>query len=342
MISKISKTGIGLLMIVVLLAGCRNYEYFTITVLEPGELFLPDQYQTLLLVHNTPSDSDAERGTLYNIFDQVYYDSTNRSDALAAAAKNTLEEMVEMVGSFQIENPDSVTLHLPAYATDFTEFHISQLRRLCNQNGAEAVVLLLSLDKIVSYDIYYGNLGNDVGEFSVVMVGNWLLIDPFNSKLIDNKTIRDTLYMTIKNPYNMSDSENMAVSQQLLTESAIQNAINYGMYLSPHFAQSQRMIFQRGHRYIRRGYKEAKDNNWTDAAIWWRKVLPLPDNSLHAIASFNLAVASEMEGLLESALDWAKISYEFFPDTLNGTYLHLLQQRLDQQKDIIMQMEEQE
>ena len=342
MTRKISKTGIGLLMIVVLLAGCRNYEYFTITVLEPGELFLPDQYQTLLLVHSTPADSVAGRGTLYNIFDQVYYDSTNRSGALAAAAKNTLEEMVEMVGSFQIANPDSITLHLPADAADFTEFHLRQLRRLCNEAGAEAVVLLLSVDKIVNYNIYYESLASDVGEFSVVMVSKWLLIDPFISKLIDSKTIRDTLYMTVKNPYNMTDSESMAVSQQLLTESAVQNAINYGMYLSPHFAQTQRMIFQRGHRFIRRGYKEAKDSNWSGAAMWWRKVLPLPDNSLRAMASFNLAVANEMEGLLEPALGWAQSSYEFFPDTLNGTYLHILRQRINQQKEIIIQMEGQQ
>jgi hypothetical protein len=339
MTQKISKTGIGLLMIVVLLAGCRNYKYFTITVLEPGELFLPDQYQTLLLMHNTPPDSVAGRGTLYNIFDQVYYDSTDRSGELAAAAKNTLEEMVEMIGSFQIENPDSIKLYLPSEATDFTESHLRQLRRLCNDAGAEAVILLLSIDKIVNYNIYYGDFGSNVGEFSVVMVSKWLLIDPFISKLIDSKTIRDTLYMTVKNPFNMTDDESLAVSRQLLTESAEQNAIKYGMYLSPHYAQTQRMVFQRGHRYIRRGYKQAIDNDWTGAAVLWRKVLPLQDNSLRAMAAFNLALANEMEGLLEPALDWAKASYGFFPDTLNGTYLRILQQRINQQKDIILQME---
>lgn len=342
MTRKISKTGIGLLMIVVLLAGCHNYKYFSITVLEPGELFLPDRYQTLLLLHNTPPDSVAGRGTLYNIFDQVYYDSTDRSGALAASAKNTLAEMVEMVGSFQIENPDSIKLYLPSEATDFTESHLRQLRRLCNDAGAEAVILLLSIDKIVNYNIYYGDFGSNVGEFSVVMVSKWLLIDPFISKLIDSKTIRDTLYMTIKNPFNMSDDENLAVSRQLLTESAEQNAIKYGMYLSPHYAQTQRMIFQRGHRYIRRGYKQAIDNDWTGAAALWRKVLPLQDNSLRAMAAFNLALANEMEGLLEPALDWAKASYEFFPDTINETYLRILQQRINQQKDIILQMEKRE
>ncbi|NCA84601.1 MAG: hypothetical protein EOM83_03400 [Clostridia bacterium] len=329
-------------MFVLLLSGCRNYEYFSITVLEPGELFLPDQYQTLLLLHSTPADSVAGRGTLYNIFDQVYYDSTDRSGALAAAAKNTLDEMVEMVGSFDIENPDSIILHLPADAADFTESHLRQLRKLCNDAGAEAIVLLLSIDKIVSYNIYFGDFGGEVGEFSVVMVSKWLLIDPFISKLIDSKTIRDTLYMTVKNPYNMSDSENLAVSRQLLTEIAEQSAIKYGIYLSPHYAQTERMVFRRGHRYIRRGYKEAIDNNWTGAAVWWRKALPVQDNSLRAMASFNLAIANEMEGLLEPALEWAQTSYAYFPDTLNGTYLRILRQRISQQKDIILQMEKQE
>jgi hypothetical protein len=338
---KLSKTVLSLLLFVIILTGCRNYEYFTITVLEPGELFLPGHYHKLLLLHNTPADSVAGRGTLYNIFDQVYYDTTDRSGALAAAAKNSLDEMVEMVGSFDIENPDTISLHLPADAADFTESHLRQLRRYCSSAGAQAVVLLLSIDKIVNYNIYYGGFGSEVGEFSVVMVSRWLLIDPFISKLIDSKTVRDTLYMAVNNPYHMSDSENLAVSRQLLTEIAEQSGLKYGTYLSPHYAQTERLVFGRGHRYLKRGYKEAIKSNWTGAAVWWRKALPIQDNSLRAKASFNLAIANEMEGLLEPALEWAQTSYQYFPDTINGTYVRILRQRISQQEDIILQMEKQ-
>jgi len=46
-----------------------------------------------------------------------------------------------------------------------------------------------------------------------------------------------------------------------------------------------------------------------------------------------------MEGLLEVALEWAEESYHFFPDTLNKTYINILQERIDDQKEIVLQIE---
>ncbi len=47
-----------------------------------------------------------------------------------------------------------------------------------------------------------------------------------------------------------------------------------------------------------------------------------------------------MEGLLEPALEWANESYQYFPDTLNATYIYILEKRIQQQKDLILQMDE--
>ncbi len=50
------------------------------------------------------------------------------------------------------------------------------------------------------------------------------------------------------------------------------------------------------------------------------------------------APASEMEGLLEPALDGHKILSRF-SDTINGTYAEILKERIKNQEKIILQME---
>jgi hypothetical protein len=38
-------------------------------------------------------------------------------------------------------------------------------------------------------------------------------------------------------------------------------------------------------------------------------------------------------------LEWAEQSYQFFPDTINTTYIEILKERIKNQEEIILQME---
>jgi hypothetical protein len=46
-----------------------------------------------------------------------------------------------------------------------------------------------------------------------------------------------------------------------------------------------------------------------------------------------------MNGSLEPAIEWVQKSVEIFPDTINKTYLQILENRLQQQDDLFYQME---
>ncbi len=330
---------IGLATLAFLLTGCKSTEYFTIDVMEPAELYLPIGLDTILVTHNAFPDTSKPDGTPFVIYGQLLRDTVFRDSALAGKAISTLNNMLEEIGRVETIFIDTLGKGLPDKAEEYTESDIINIKKWCRQHGAKAFLILTSLEKKVSYDIYYGMLGNDVAEFSAAISGRWLLINPFASKLIDSKMLYDTLYLPVKDPYGRNDEENYRNSIDLLEDAAELMGISYGSYISPHYAQTSRMVFTRGNRNMKKGYELAQLGDWKIAAVFWREALTEPDNKIRAKASFNLALASEMEGLLEPALEWAEESYRFFPDTINGTYIEILKERIKNHKEIILQME---
>lgn len=326
-------------MMLFLASGCKTTEYFTIDVMEPAELYLPVGLDTILVTHNAFPDTTNPEGTPFVIYGKLLHDTAFRDTALAWKAITTLDDMLGEIGRFETIFIDTLGKGLPDKPNEYTEADIATIKRWCNQHGAKAFLILTSLEKKISYDVYYGMFGNDVGEFAAVIAGRWLLINPFAVKLIDDKMMLDTLYLPVKDPYAQNDVENYRNSVELLEDAAVMMGINYGSYISPHFSQTSRVVFTKGDKGIREGFEQAQAGDWKTAAVFWREALTVSDNKVRAKASFNLALASEMEGLLEPALEWAKESYQFFPDTINKTYIGILEERIKNQEGIILQME---
>ncbi len=327
------------MILLIVLQGCKTYEYFTIDVLEPAEIYLPQNINKLLVTHNALPDTTKALGTVFKIFGNKISDTVFRDSAMAGLAIHTLSNMVELIGKMELECLDSIDIIYPDRADDYNVEMIRKIREMCEKRDADAFLILTSLLKEVSYDIYYGNFGNAFGEFAVVISTRWLLINPFASKLIDGKVIKDTLYLNVLKPFSRTIDDNYIRSIDLLNEAAIQTGILYGSYLSPHYAQTERMVFINGHKYLKQGYADALQGNWRGAALHWREALTVQNTKIRAKACFNLALANEMEGLLEPALEWAKESYLFFADTINSTYIKILEERLKDQDEIMQQME---
>lgn len=336
---KIFRFRVLMVMLFFVLTGCKTYEYFTIDVLEPAEIFLPENIKSLLVTSNVFGDTSINAGTKFIIFGESIIDTVFRDSVLAAKSLATLSEMLDDIGRITTVINYSAGTGFPENPGEYTESHVAKIRKLCKQNNADAFLILSSFSKEIMYDIYYGDFGNSFGEFQVTFATRWLLINPFTSKLIDSKIIRDTLYLPDPKPFNQSEKDNYQKSIDLLLEAATLSGIKYGSYISPHYSQAQRIIFVAGNKAIKKGYAKAKTGNWKDAAIYWREALTVPDDKVRAQASFNLALANEMEGMLEPALEWANESYRFFPDTINSTYIKILKERIKDQKDIILQIE---
>jgi len=325
-------------IVILTLSGCKTYEYFNIEVLEPAELYLSPEIQTLAVAHNiTVADADSA-GMPFRIYGELYYDTVFIDTALGRASVYGLADELKIIGRLDAKTVDSLERLLPKNTMDYTLGDVDFIKILCDEVNADAFLVLNDISHENSYDNYFGKSGGIFGMFEVIMNTEWLFINPYTSKLIDKKNFSDTLYYDLESLEIDENDDGLKARKEVLTKAALSAGYQYASWISPHYVQTSRLIFKKGDKNIKRGFEQAKAGNWKNAAYFWREALSTNDQKIRAQACFNLALASEMEGLLEPALEWAKESNAVFPDKLNTTYISILEKRIQQQKDIVQQM----
>lgn len=87
---------------------------------------------------------------------------------------------------------------------------------------------------------------------------------------------------------------------------------NLANYLIPHWIPVQRMYYESGHVDMKQTNDLVEEGKWMEAAKIWKTQLENPNKNIVAKCMYNLGVASEMEGKLDTALEWVVKSYHVF------------------------------
>jgi tetratricopeptide (TPR) repeat protein len=86
----------------------------------------------------------------------------------------------------------------------------------------------------------------------------------------------------------------------------------YAQRISPVRTQVYLSFFGKGSKAIKQGKALAKRGDWDGAQAIWREDLENPDLKVRGRAAHNIAVANEVRGNLDTALEWATTaSYEY-------------------------------
>jgi len=326
-------------MILLLLSSCKTYEFFSMDVLEPAPVDISPGIKKVVVAHNFSPENRDSTGIRYQIYDQEVYDTLYIDTLLGRYAINSLSDRLNNVGRFEAVPVDSAGWVFPSHHDLFTQKDLAHIRRICEEHQADAMILLNSAEKKVIYDLYFSNFSGYFGGFTVFLNTQWLMINPFTSRLLDDKMSLDTVsFQSIDLLFEYGfEPEN--IRHEYMMESFATASLRYSDRISPHYVSTDRIIFTRGNKFLKKGYEEALAGNWQNASIIWDKSLTGYDPKNLSKACFNLALANEMEGMLSEALEWALESQRLFPDTINQTYIYILKQRLEEQDKIMIQMD---
>jgi hypothetical protein len=120
-------------------------------------------------------------------------------------------------------------------------------------------------------------------------------------------------------------------------QSLIKVSENVGNYLADNFfgtwVNVQRYLYSFSNSSWLNAYQYATDFKWTAAIEIWMADVDSPDKLKSACAAFNLAVACEMTGRIELALDWIEYSRHCYPLQGVDSYKSILKGQLEKQGD---------
>ncbi len=243
-----------------------------------------------------------------NIADSIFAGSTNDTINLARIASGNLYRLIKRFGPGKTNNTKTID-------PDFGLYSGKEIEQIAESTGGD---LFLSFDYFASIDglkfISYAHSGVE----TVNNITFWTIYDLQQKKLLFYYDKFDTIMWSTHN-LNKPDVFSLKAAKRFLPErnEAILNAAdisgtNFAQLMVPHWLEVQRMYYQSGHVDLKKAENLILKNEWIEAAKIWKNHVNNKNKSVAAKSMYNIALACEIEGDIDAAIDWVVKSFHVY------------------------------
>ena len=322
----------------ILLGSCVSTGKISVQVPVPAKRSIPADIQSVVLMNRslTSGFSDYIQDSLEVLFikkklhvDQTFLDSA-ASDTTIKAMANLMYES----GRFDVVVP--VRRNIPNYNESNEDsspsLTLSQVKQICTEFKTDALLSLENFSEKIktSYKVGYGNGFNNINlkEFDayvqVAFHSNWKLYQPKEKLLIAKFEVNDTIFWA-QNGLSLQETyEQLPTLKEALINGAVENARNFAEYITPDWQSEERRYFITNNPDIDKAITFLQKNDWKEAEKIWLKYAKVSSSALRSMIEFNLALASEMNGNLDGAIEWVQKSSLTKYSIAAEAYLRLL------------------
>jgi hypothetical protein len=161
----------------------------------------------------------------------------------------------------------------------------------------------------------------------VVVKTGWRIYSPADRSVLDEYIVGETVNFSGRgiNPVN-------AVGALMNREAAVKQVSNkaghiYALRLIPYRLRATRDYFVKGTDNFKTAKRKAQLGQWDEAAVLWEKEINNPDMKVAGRAHYNMAIINEINGDLDTALEWAQKSYSDYNTRQALDYVRILENR---------------
>jgi len=329
-----------------LVTSCKTTQ-ISIQVLNPAQISLPSDIKTIAFVNRSLL---GKKERFKNIVEGAITGESVFADRLGS------EECIKGVVEGLNNSPrirGIIPANIDIRGTGSRQFpdplNWETVDSICKANNVEALACLEVFDsdctsKITSRAATKKEKNKDISytEFTVHLdvnvVSGWRIYYPAGQKIIDQNTYIDTKSWANKSDDPKSAEKGLPYKDDAVSQSGNFAGNQYAFRISSNWSWVSRIYYSKENSDFEQAKRMVKSNDWKGAAILWQKYINSANPKISGYACYNLALAAEMDGNLESAIDWAKKAYVGFKNKSAYTYMNILQKRLNDQYRLDEQM----
>jgi hypothetical protein len=341
-----SNSFFALMMIsVIFFSGCATSSLY-MDVLVPGQISVPQEVQSLGVINRS---LPAKQNLALNILEGFITGESIMGDR---------ESSEHCVRGFSMKINDGPRFKamllegLELKGTGTREWPVpinwTQVESLCKQYGVDALVVLETYDsntgirqweetkkrkkdgQEITYKEYNAHL-------VVNMYSGWRIYFPATKRILDQNSYMDEKGWRTSGENPDGAMRKLPPKRRALNDAGTYAGMQYAVRISPSWVKVQREYYVKGHKYFETTKPMVKQSNWKEAVGFWKTLAENKDSKIAGRACYNMALASEMDGNLELALQWAEIAWkkhglkkaQHYINTLTTRIMH--QQRLKEQ-----------
>jgi hypothetical protein len=244
---------------------------------------------------------DSAENLLENIRDrQNYPDSAAADSAVIVAAKAIFESQ-----RFDVVVPLERNIRRFDSNSKLPPLDTATIDQICEDFKVDAVLVLESFSEKISgrFEMPWRRI---IGQLDLTYNSSWNFYQPGQKPPVLSLTSHDVLSWTggLDNSHKEGVPQLPSIKDALIT-GGILSGLDIVDQICPRWLDKIRYYYTTGDSAIDAAVPLIKLNKWEEAAAIWEKYLSESSISLRSMIEFNLALASEMTGELDEAIDWA-------------------------------------
>jgi len=319
-----------------------------IQILVPAEINIPKHINSVVIANRSlPSEN---KDKILNILEGLFTGESILADRYGG--ENCIQGLNDKLNqgprfqAYVINNSELRGTGTKEFAPPLAWYEVN---KICNQYKADALVLLETFDtdiilnkekKIekrkkddVEYEVpvYYSNLEMRVN-------AGWRIYDNKNQIIIDQNVYRDSKRWRVKGDTEDESMKRLPPKRDAINQSGYYAGQRFAVRISPNWLNTSRIYFSGKYDEFKRAKRYVQHDDWDEAIDIWKLMTSDPDTKIAGRACFNMGIAAEMKGQLESALSWMKKAYYDYNVKQANRYIGIYKQRIEDQKRLDEQM----
>jgi len=280
---------------------------------------ISDDIQTLVLLNRgiNTQFSNIQTDSLEKILinrrmslEAVFRDSTAADTIIRVAAQAIFNS-----GRFDVVIPKEPNIIRYDYDDITNPLDSSDISSICKEYNVDAVLILESFAEKLATKYYfkpeYGSYGNVYSATTdIAYNAQWRFYRSGIHNSVYRFQVRDSIFWQNSSHSLPELYEQMPRTKEALIGGGIASGMKMAEFICPNWLNQTRHYFVTGKKEIDVAIAFLKENKWEDAADIWSKYALIKSKRIRSEVEFNLALAAEMAGNLELAIEWGLKSFK--------------------------------
>jgi len=311
----------------VFLASCSESLYTSLDVLRPAKVAFAKNANNLLIINNTTKQPD-NLGHRTDLLNQKTKSVSIDTDSIPLFCLSALTEELDSKGFFTNVQFKQNSQNTSTNFSIINPIDKDSINQLCRTNQADVI---LSLDKIkVNDDIseYYLNESSSfLGVLEVRYESYWSIHYP-NSTESTQIQFKDTIFWESESYVRKEVMNQLPKRMDGIIDGALYVGKKSVTRFLPYWDKADRYFYSNRNKFIKQGIDSIYTKSWKSAINSWEKAIKSKSHSTQYIAANNMAVAYEISGNIDKAIEYASFAYAAIGKSYTFDYktlVHLLE-----------------
>ena len=312
------KSGLLGFVLLLILNSCVSYEKFSIEVFKPAEVRLtPDVKKIAIISRNLKYELDTLQN--YQVKNHRLIKDKIRLNTDSLAITTCLDSLSgKLLAQNQFDMVEIIPINTFA-VTRVKEIRPAQnewYKRISEKTGADVLILL------DMFSCFYSQEDVDSNPVVNVITSNiWSVYSARDQKIVNRFSQVDTLYWDGTDENGKYKKLRIPDKKNAISLAAGVIGENYAKHILPAWVKVERNFMQSRNPELQKAVKLAASGKWDEASAIWQVYSESKGKRNQVIALYNLALASEMNGNVDRAIELtgqaAKASSELFLSSEN-------------------------